>query len=72
MIGKKQTKRIEMRLGDLVSIITKYTGIKWLTDLIVIKLLGFESCGCEDRKNKLNKITITRDGIKSNDQRGLP
>lgn len=67
MIGKKQTKRIEMRLGDLVSIITKYTGIKWLTDLIVIKLLGFESCGCEERKNKLNKITITRDGIKSND-----
>lgn len=56
-----------MRLGDLVSIITKYTGIKWLTDLIVIKLLGFESCGCEERKNKLNKITITRDGIKSND-----
>jgi len=67
MTNKEQTKSPVMRLGDLVSIITKYTGIKWLTDLIVIKLLGFESCGCDDRKNKLNKITITRDGIRNND-----
>jgi len=67
MTSKEQTKSPAMRLGDLVSIITKYTGIKWLTDLIVIKILGFESCGCDDRKNKLNKITISRDGIKKND-----
>ena len=67
MTNKNQTKSQEWRLGDLVSIITKYTGIKWLTDLIVIKMLGFESCGCEDRKNKLNKITISRDGLRNND-----
>jgi len=67
MTNKEQTKPQGLQLGDLVSIITKYTGIKWLTDLIVIKILGFESCGCEDRKNKLNKITISRDGIRNNE-----
>ena len=67
MTNKEQTERPQLRLGDLVSIITKYTGIKWLTDLIVIKILGFKSCGCEGRKNKLNKITISRDGIRNNE-----
>lgn len=46
-----------MRLGDLIEKITTYTGIKWLTK----KILG-DSCGCEERKNKLNKITISRNG----------
>ena len=46
-----------MGLRDLVEKITTYTGIKWLTK----KIFG-ESCGCEERKNKLNKITISRDG----------
>jgi len=46
-----------MRLGDLVETFTTYTGIKWL----VKKIFG-EDCGCEERKNKLNKITINRDG----------
>ena len=67
MTNKEQAKPQGLQLGDLVSIITKYTGIKWLTDLLVIKILGFESCGCEDRKNKLNKITISRDGIRNNE-----
>lgn len=46
-----------MRLGDLVEKITTYTGIKWLTK----KIFG-ENCGCEERKDKLNKITISRNG----------
>lgn len=46
-----------MGLGDLIEKITTYTGIKWLTK----KIFG-ENCGCEDRKNKLNKITISRNG----------
>ena len=46
-----------MRLGDLIEKITTYTGIKWLTK----KIFG-EDCGCEERKNKLNKITISRNG----------
>jgi hypothetical protein len=67
MINKELKTKNALLLGDLVSTITKYTGIKWLTDLIVIKILGFESCGCEGRKNKLNKITISRDGIRNNE-----
>ena len=51
-----------MRLGDLIEKITTCTVIKWLTK----KILG-ENCGCEERKEKLNKITISRDGIRNND-----
>jgi hypothetical protein len=36
-------------LGDLVAIVTKYTGIKW----IVKKLYG-NDCGCDERQEKLN------------------
>lgn len=39
-------------LGDIVEIMTKYTGIKWL----VKKVVG-EDCGCDERKEFLNKIT---------------
>ena len=46
-----------MGLGDLIEKITTYTGIKWLTK----KIFG-EDCGCDERKYKLNKITITRNG----------
>ncbi len=46
-----------MGLGDLIEKITTYTGIKWLTK----KIFG-EDCGCDERKDKLNKITITRNG----------
>jgi len=44
-----------MKLGDLLETIFRYTGIKW----IVKKLFG-EDCGCEERKEKLNDITIYR------------
>jgi hypothetical protein len=53
-----------MKLGDLIEKITTVTGIKWLTK----KLFG-EDCGCEERKNKLNKITISRK--KKNEKRRL-
>ena len=49
-----------MKLGDLIEKITTVTGIKWLTKKIVVDLLHFKDCGCEERKNKLNKITISR------------
>jgi hypothetical protein len=51
-----------MRLGDLIYTITKYTGIHYLTKLIVERLLGFESCGCDKRRKKFNQITISRNG----------
>ena len=44
-----------MRLGDLIEKITTYTGIKW----IVKKICG-DDCGCDERKDKLNKIKIKR------------
>lgn len=51
-----------MRLGDLIHTITKYTGIKFLVHLVVVKMLGYESCGCEERRKKFNQMSINRDG----------
>ena len=42
-----------MRLGDLIEIITTYTGIKWL-----VKKLYKEDCGCDERKEQLNDIEL--------------
>lgn len=47
-----------MKLGNVLEKIFKYTGIKWLVNKIVIDWLGYESCGCEERKKKLNHIKI--------------
>tara|TARA_R100000541_G_scaffold10644_2_gene18615 strand:+ start:1069 stop:1203 length:135 start_codon:yes stop_codon:yes gene_type:complete len=43
-----------MRLGDLIELITKYTGIKWL----VKKIFKGKDCGCEKRKEDLNDIEL--------------
>jgi hypothetical protein len=48
-----------MRLGDLLETIFKYTGIKWLVKTVT-EAVGIEDCGCEDRKQALNKIKIDR------------
>ena len=42
-----------MKLGNLIELITTYTGIKWL-----VKKIWGEDCGCEDRKNKLNDVEL--------------
>ena len=47
-----------MKIGNALETIFKYTGIKWLVNKIVVDLLGYESCGCEQRKNKLNNIKL--------------
>lgn len=51
-----------MRLGDKLEWLFKVTGIKWLHGKIMFDLLGYESCGCEERKQKLNNLTINRNG----------
>ena len=51
-----------MKLGDLIELITTYTGIKWLVKKIS-KLTG-KDCGCDDRKNKLNDIELWQQKIK--------
>ena len=42
-----------MKLGNLIELITYYTGIKWL-----VKKLYKKDCGCEERKDKLNDIEL--------------
>ncbi len=42
-----------MKLGNLIELITIYTGIKWL-----VKKIWGEDCGCEDRKNKMNDVEL--------------
>lgn len=37
-------------LGDLIAGFTKSTGIK-----VLVKKIAGENCGCEDRREKLNK-----------------
>lgn len=49
-----------MKLGTKLEFIFKYTGVKWLVKKIVIDVLGFKSCGCEDRKIKLDNLTFKR------------
>ena len=44
-----------MKIGDLLAIIFKYTGVKWLVEKIVIDLLGYKS---QERQKKLNDIQI--------------
>lgn len=51
-----------MKLGTLLETIFKYTGIKWLVKKIVIDYLGYETCGCEERKNKLDNLKFKRNG----------
>lgn len=45
-----------MKLGNFIELITTHTGIKWLVKKIS-KALG-KDCGCDDRKNKLNDVTL--------------
>jgi len=42
-----------MRLGDLIELITRYTGIKY----IVKKIFG-DDCGCDKRQEQLNEIEL--------------
>jgi len=49
-----------MKIGTILEAIFKYTGVKWIVKKIVIDLLGYESCGCENRRDKLNELTFNR------------
>ena len=41
-----------IKLGDLIATITKYTGIKW-----IVKKIWGDDCGCDERQEALNNIT---------------
>jgi hypothetical protein len=51
MAKKKTTKKKSEGLGDTIDKITTKTGIKKL-----VKFVAGEDCGCEKRKEKLNKL----------------
>ena len=42
-----------MKLGDLIELITTYTGIKW-----IVKKIWVEDCGCDERQEQLNDIEL--------------
>ena len=46
-----------MKLGNFIELITTYTGIKCLVEKVT-KLLGYESCGCDKRRDNLNDIEL--------------
>ena len=51
-------------LGDTVAKITKFLYIDILADRIA-KLFGYEDCGCDRRRKKLNKaISYTKKNVK--------
>ncbi len=49
-----------MKIGTILETIFKYTGVKWLVKKIVIDLLGYESCGCDQRRDRLNELKFNR------------
>lgn len=42
-------------LGDVIAMVTKATGIDKVADSIA-HALGYEDCGCDERKEKLNQL----------------
>ncbi len=47
-----------MKIGDLLEIVFRKTGIKWLVNKIMVDWLGYESCGCGERQAKMNEWQI--------------
>ena len=52
-VQKEQEVEQTVGLGDVVETVTEATGIKKL-----VKWLKGEDCGCDERKEKLNKIPV--------------
>ncbi len=50
-----------MKLGNLVELITTYTGIKYIVD--TYHSVRGTKCECDKRKDALNKFKIDRNGI---------
>jgi len=55
-----------MKLGNLVEkIINKITfGYGKRIAKAIASIFGYKDCGCDKRKDKLNKYIFTKDGIK--------
>lgn len=58
-----------MKLGNLIELITRYTGIKYLVE--TYHAFKGTKCDCDKRKDALNKFKIDRNGITKVQSRGL-
>ena len=58
-MAKKKTKKKSEGLGDSIAKVTKATGIDKL-----VKFVAGEDCGCDERKEKLNKLFPYNSNIK--------
>jgi len=47
-----------IKLGDLIYLITKYTGIKYIVD--TYHAFKGTKCKCKNRRDKLNNLKIKR------------
>lgn len=56
---KKNVKKKDKGIGDTIERITKKTGIKK-----VVEWIAGEDCGCDERKDKLNKLFPYNQDIK--------
>ena len=59
MAKKKTTKKKSEGLGDTIAKVTKKTGIDKL-----VKFVAGEDCGCDERREKLNKLFPYNSNIK--------
>ena len=59
MAKKKTTKKKSEGLGDTIAKVTKKTGIDKL-----VKFVAGEDCGCESRRERLNKLFPYNSNIK--------
>lgn len=50
--GCHASARLPIGLGDIIAIITRYTGIAWLT-----KRITRGQCGCPQRQQQLNELS---------------
>ena len=42
---------MNIKIGNWIAVITKYTGIKW-----IVKKIWGDDCGCDERQEQLNQI----------------
>jgi len=65
-MARGQKIKKEMKLGNLVEKIIKTITFGYGKRIAkaIASLFGYKDCGCDKRKDKLNKYIFTKDGIK--------
>tara|TARA_R100000742_G_C4278642_1_gene101729 strand:+ start:207 stop:458 length:252 start_codon:yes stop_codon:yes gene_type:complete len=65
-MARGQKRKKEMKIGDLTEKIIRIITFGYGKRIakFISRLLGYKDCGCDKRKEKLNKYIFTKDGIK--------